>query len=67
MAENGTLSWPCVEALVACNRHGRPNVDQVIVSRDVRGTQPIGNCYGMLVDEENNPISSRESLPVSYR
>ena len=54
MAENGNLGWPCVEALVACNRHGRPNVEQVVVSRDVRGTQPIGNCYGMVVDDEND-------------
>lgn len=54
MAEGGVLGWSCVEALVACNRYGRPDVDQVIVSRDVRGTQPIGNCYGLVADDENN-------------
>ncbi len=51
MADSGTLSWPIVEALVACNRHGRPNVEQVVVSRDIRGTEPVGNCYGMVVDD----------------
>jgi HD-GYP domain-containing protein (c-di-GMP phosphodiesterase class II) len=59
MADSGALGWECVEALVACNRHGRPGVDQVVVSRDVRGTPPIGNCYGMEVDDDEN--SSRES------
>jgi len=54
MAERGNLGWSCVEALVACNRHGRPNVEQVVVSRDVRGTQPIGNCYGMVADDEHD-------------
>lgn len=52
MADDGTLSWQSVEALVACNRHGRPSPEQVVVSRDVRGTPPIGNCYGMVVDDE---------------
>lgn len=54
MADSGALGWSCVEALVACNRHGRPDIEQVVVSRDVRGTQPAGNCYGMVVDDENN-------------
>lgn len=54
MAERGNLDWSCVEALVACNRHGHPNVEQVVVSRDVRGTQPVGNCYGMVVDDEHD-------------
>jgi HD-GYP domain-containing protein (c-di-GMP phosphodiesterase class II) len=57
MAEGGLLGWPCVEALVACNRHGRPSADQVVVSRDVRGTPPTGNCYGMVVDEEQDASS----------
>jgi HD-GYP domain-containing protein (c-di-GMP phosphodiesterase class II) len=52
MADAGTLSWRSVEALVACNRHGRPSADQVVVSRDVRGTPPEGNCYGMVVEDE---------------
>ena len=54
MAESGALGWPCIEALVACNRHGRPSIGEVIVSRDVRGTQPIGNCYGILVGDERD-------------
>ena len=60
MADSGALGWSCVEALIACNRHGRPSIDQVVVSRDVRGTQPIGNCYGMVVDDENDSGSERE-------
>lgn len=60
MADSGALGWPCVEALVACNRHGRPSPDRVIVSLDVRGTPPIGNCYGMVVDDENDFSSELE-------
>ncbi|RLB62196.1 MAG: hypothetical protein DRH08_12825 [Deltaproteobacteria bacterium] len=58
MADSGALGWPCIEALVACNRTGRPSADQVVVSRDVRGTPPIGNCYGMVVADENDSDSS---------
>lgn len=57
MAESGALGWNCVEALVACNRHGR--LGDVVVSRDVRGTPPIGNCYGMLVEEEKTSESCK--------
>lgn len=52
MAASGALGWSCVEALVACNRIGRPSVDQVVVSLDVRGTPPIGNSYGVVLDDE---------------
>ena len=51
MADSGVLGLECVEALVSCNRYGRPGVAEVVVSRDVRGTPPIGNCYGMVADE----------------
>lgn len=60
MADRGALGWHCVEALVSCNRHGRPGVAEVVVSRDVRGTPPIGNCYGMVVDDD--PNSSHEAV-----
>lgn len=59
MADAGKIGLWCVGALVAYNRHGHPNPDRVIVSRDVRGTPPIGNCYGMTVEEE----ASGEPLP----
>jgi len=59
MADSGALGWPCVEALVACNRIGRPSPDRVIVSLDVRGTLPVGNCYGMVVDDETDSHSDQ--------
>lgn len=52
MADKGSMDISCVEALVACNRIGRPSSDRVIVSRDIRGVPPVGNCYGMVVDED---------------
>lgn len=58
MADSGALGWGCVEALVACNRHGSPRPDQVVVSRDVRGTPPAGNCYGLVADspDDTDPV-----------
>jgi len=56
MADSGVLGWECVEALVSCNRHGRPGVADVCVSRDVRGTPPVGNCYGLIVDDDEKVI-----------
>ncbi len=54
MAQTGALTWPCVEALVACSRRGHPALDQVVVSQEVRGTPPIGACDGMIpVDEDD--------------
>jgi HD-GYP domain-containing protein (c-di-GMP phosphodiesterase class II) len=52
MADAGTLDISCVEALVACNRIGHPSPERVIVSKNVRGIPPVGNCYGMVADEE---------------
>lgn len=60
MADRGSLGWHCVEALVACNRIGRPSADRVIVSMDVRGTPPVGNCYGMVVDDEDSADAEPE-------
>ena len=60
MADSGTLGLWCVEALVACNRHGRPGQGRVIVSRDVRGVPPVGNCYGMVADEDESEDESLE-------
>lgn len=60
MADSGILGWECVEALVSCNRHGRPGAADVFVSRDVRGTPPVGNCYGLILDEEENVVAEQE-------
>lgn len=69
MAASGALGWPCVEALVACNRLGRPSPSEVKVSMDVRGTPPLGNCYGMVVDEEDNLVdeTNRDDIKQSKR
>ncbi len=67
MADSGALGWPCVEALVACNRIGHPSPDRVIVSLDVRGTLPVGNCYGMVVDNETDSHSGFEIIITSGR
>lgn len=56
MADCGDLSWKCVESLVACNRHGQPSPERVVVSRDVRGTPPIGNSYGLVADDESASV-----------
>ena len=60
MADSGVLGWECVEALVSCNRHGRPGVADVSVSMDVRGTPPVGNCYGLIVDDDEKVISGQK-------
>lgn len=56
LAEQGKLGWECVTALVARNRKGQPDAAAVVVSRDRRGTPPVGNCYGTLA-EEVEPLS----------
>lgn len=65
MADDGKIGLWCVEALVACNRHGRPGPERVIVSRDVRGTPPIGNCYGMIAEDEESEKESLQSARLS--
>jgi len=51
LAEQGKLGWEFVTALVARNRKGHPDATKVTISRDRRGSRPIGNCYGILADE----------------
>ena len=51
MAEQGKLGWECVTALVSRNRKGQPGVDSVVVSRERRGVPPLGNCYGIFVED----------------
>lgn len=55
LAEEGKLGWECVTALVARNRRGRPSAAEVVVSRDRRGSPPVGNCYGIL-EEDAEPL-----------
>ncbi len=65
LAEKGTLSWTCVEALIACNRRSGADPNRIIVSKNVRGTPPSGNCYGILADESKNSVTVREPDPFS--
>ena len=59
MADSGVLGRECVEALVSYNRHGRPGVADVCVSRDVRGTPPVGNNYGLIVDDDEKVVPDK--------
>lgn len=59
MADSDVLGRECVEALVSCNRHGRPGVADVCVSRDVRGTPPVGNNYGLIVDDDEKVVPDK--------
>ena len=52
MADNGKIGWDMVKALVACNRRTKPKYYDTEVSLDKRGTQPAGNCYG-IISEDN--------------
>jgi HD-GYP domain-containing protein (c-di-GMP phosphodiesterase class II) len=52
MAEKGKISWGIVQALVAVNRKDRPHYSECAVSLDKRGTPPLDNVYGIIVDEE---------------
>jgi HD-GYP domain-containing protein (c-di-GMP phosphodiesterase class II) len=51
MAEQGKLGWGCVTALVSRNRKGQPGMESVVVSHDRRGVPPVGNCYGIFVED----------------
>jgi len=62
LAEAGTLSMHCVQALIARNRAGYPTPEEVEVSLVKRGTPPADNCYGKIVSEqEKNEFSLTSS------
>lgn len=65
LAEQGKLGWECVTALVARNRQGQPAAADVVVSRDRRGTPPVGNCYGTLVDEVESAPAGQPSVSLA--
>lgn len=65
LAEAGKLGWEYVTALVARNRKGQPDAAGVVVSRDRRGTSPLGNCYGTLAEEVEPLPVARLSVPLA--
>lgn len=56
MADRGEVGLDGVAALVALNRGLLDAVAKVEVSRDKRGTPPVGNCYGLIAEEEPRPV-----------
>lgn len=63
LAEQGKLGWACVTALVARNRKNQPPASEVVVSRDRRGSSPVGNCYGTLEEEMAPPCGVQPLVP----
>jgi HD-GYP domain-containing protein (c-di-GMP phosphodiesterase class II) len=51
MAERGAIGWDVVKALVALNRLEKPSYKDLVISKDKRGSQPMGNLYGRIVDD----------------
>ena len=51
LAEEGTLSWHCVHALIGRNRKGYPAAKKVKIAKARRGISPPDNCYGVFVEE----------------
>lgn len=55
MAERKEIGWDVVRALVSYNRKDRPAVSECVVSTEKRGSQPQGNMYGIIADENEQP------------
>jgi HD-GYP domain-containing protein (c-di-GMP phosphodiesterase class II) len=51
LVEEGRLNREVVQALVACNRRGKPDFRECSLSLDKRGRSPEGNVYGVTVEE----------------
>lgn len=51
LVEEGRLSRDVVQALVACNRKGRPDFRECSLSLEKRGHSPEGNVYGITAEE----------------
>lgn len=51
LAEEGTLSWHCVHALIGRNRQGYPAAKEVKIPKAKRGFSPPDNCYGVFAEE----------------
>ena len=50
MAEKGEIGWEVLKVLVALNRKNKPDFWDISVSSEKRGTPPVNNVYGIIVD-----------------
>jgi HD-GYP domain-containing protein (c-di-GMP phosphodiesterase class II) len=53
MAERNEIGWDVVRALVARNRESKPDHSECEVSVEKRGVPPLGNVYGVIVEEKS--------------
>jgi HD-GYP domain-containing protein (c-di-GMP phosphodiesterase class II) len=51
MAERGAIGWDVIRALIARNRLEKPSYKDLVIPREKRGSAPIGNLYGKIVDD----------------
>ena len=52
MAESNKIDRDVVKALVSHNRKENPDYSDCIISTEKRGTPPLDNVYGVIVDKE---------------
>jgi hypothetical protein len=52
MAREGKLSWAVVKTLISLNRADRPHFRECRVSTEKRGTPPVNNIYGTIVEDD---------------
>jgi len=60
MAKGGKLSWEVVQTLVSFNRKDKPHFGECRVSSEKRGTPPVDNLYGIIVDEDPAPSGDQD-------
>lgn len=54
MAERGEVSWEIVRALIAHNRKAKPHYAECDVSDEKRGTPPLDNLYGIIIEDDES-------------
>jgi HD-GYP domain-containing protein (c-di-GMP phosphodiesterase class II)/DNA-directed RNA polymerase subunit RPC12/RpoP len=52
MAQEGKFNWEVVQCLVSHNRKDKPHFRETNVSTEKRGTPPVDNLYGIVVEKE---------------
>jgi HD-GYP domain-containing protein (c-di-GMP phosphodiesterase class II) len=59
LVEEGRLDRDVVQALVACNRQGKPDFRDCSLSLEKRGHSPEGNVYGITAEDPADPAPGR--------